>query len=108
MTAGEVTQGVRCPDAILGEPGDGWEAFKAAGPGAYMLVNRGRYKGNDHDTIDLWIRDPRGREGRCAAGVHTFTMEDDGTITVSPSIAPNDTNPGGWHGFLEHGVWREV
>jgi hypothetical protein len=34
------------------------------------------------------------------------TREDDGTITVSPSIwhdAPN-----GWHGFLERGVWRSV
>lgn len=42
---------------------------------------------------------------------HTFTEEDDGTLTVEPSIS-NLTSSGehddGWHGYLEHGVWREV
>lgn len=43
---------------------------------------------------------------------HTFAEEADGSLTVSASISaykhhgngPSD----GWHGYLEHGVWREV
>lgn len=41
---------------------------------------------------------------------HSFHEEEDGTLTVSPSILARrspDSSPG-WHGFLEHGVWREV
>jgi hypothetical protein len=39
---------------------------------------------------------------------HTFTVHEDGTLTVSPSILvrPYHDSPG-WHGYLEHGVWRE-
>lgn len=43
---------------------------------------------------------------------HSVTEEDDGTLTIAPSIG--DTVRGGagdsdgWHGFLEHGVWRQV
>jgi hypothetical protein len=37
-----------------------------------------------------------------------ITEHDDGTITVSPSIFVNPNRPESWHGFLEHGVWREV
>lgn len=37
---------------------------------------------------------------------HTVVEHEDGTITVSPSIlVPGDQ---GYHGYLEHGVWREV
>lgn len=38
---------------------------------------------------------------------HTFIEEDDGTLTVEPSILA--VRPagqgGGWHGFLRHGEW---
>jgi len=38
---------------------------------------------------------------------HTITEHEDGTITVSPSILLEDFDgKGGWHGFLEHGIWR--
>jgi hypothetical protein len=43
---------------------------------------------------------------------HTFTEHPDGTLTISPSIS--DTVRGGsgesdgWHGYLEHGEWRQV
>lgn len=42
---------------------------------------------------------------------HTYIIEEDGTLTVSPSIS--DTREGsnvsdGWHGYLECGVWRQV
>jgi hypothetical protein len=43
---------------------------------------------------------------------HTFAEEDDGTLTISPSISDRkrsgNTESDGWHGYLEHGVWREV
>lgn len=45
---------------------------------------------------------------------HTFTEEDDGTLTIAASISEfkaSDTaheHGDGWHGYLEHGVWRKV
>ena len=45
-------------------------------------------------------------------GKHEVTEHEDGTITVSPSILLTDFDEQGntiqWHGYLEHGVWREV
>lgn len=38
-----------------------------------------------------------------------ITEHDDGTISLSPSLDYRLTPPDrGWHGWLEHGVWREV
>ena len=37
---------------------------------------------------------------------HEVTANDDGTITVSPSILV--TGIGKWHGYLINGVWSEV
>jgi hypothetical protein len=44
---------------------------------------------------------------------HTVTEHEDGTITVSPSILVSGYDNEKqektvWHGYLEHGVWREV
>jgi hypothetical protein len=43
---------------------------------------------------------------------HVFTEEDDGTLTISASISDmaGDGTGGsdGWHGYLEHGEWRQV
>ena len=50
--------------------------------------------------------------------LHAVVEHEDGTITVAPSIvalsAPDDCGEPRsqserqlWHGFLEHGVWRE-
>lgn len=43
---------------------------------------------------------------------HQVTEHEDGTITVSPSILihdfDKDGNPVTWHGYLEHGIWRQV
>lgn len=45
-------------------------------------------------------------------GKHEVIEHEDGTITVSPSILLTDFDEQGntiqWHGYLEHGVWREV
>lgn len=40
---------------------------------------------------------------------HSVIEHEDGTITVSPSILiGQSTGIKSWHGYLEHGVWREV
>ena len=57
-----------------------------------------------------------GKRLLCNLANHTITEHDDGSITVAPSILCGFQNPtddgqrkiGSWHGYLEHGVWREV
>lgn len=40
---------------------------------------------------------------------HTVTENEDGSITVSPSILIGSyTSNDAWHGYLEGGIWREV
>ncbi len=55
------------------------------------------------------------RPPTCHAGgipEHTVIEHEDGTVTVSPSILledfDEDGHPKDWHGYLEHGVWRDV
>jgi hypothetical protein len=106
----------------MGEPGPGWEAWgdgregsKRAAPGSYMKVSIGR-------RIMWYIVDPNGEIGSLGYR-HTVTEHEDGTISVTPSILADDPRPAfeqmggagpgaiagpGWHGFLEHGVWRSV
>lgn len=109
----EQTQGRRLPDVRFGEPSKGWDSYENGQPGDYLKVD---YDGR----IEWWIRDPYGRVGRLTS--HTITEHEDGTITVRPSIFDGDpitdeelqrygiaavAGPG-WHGWLEHGVWRSV
>ena len=90
MSAGEITQGRRIN--YFDNPEDG---HLYLGPGDY-----GR------ETNGTWvIRPPRGDAGDIGDSTgHQVIEHEDGTISVSPSI----DSPGAWHGFLEHGVWREV
>jgi len=76
-------------------PDDGGQ-FDHLAPGDYFK----------HPTMPgVWvIRDPAGHLG--SLQTHTVVEHEDGTITVSPSIL--DPKPGGWHGYLERGVWREA
>lgn len=56
----------------------------------------------------LWVVLPSGVCGRLHADPATgwtWSEQDDGTLTVSPSI--HDA-PHGWHGYLERGCWRSV
>lgn len=99
-----------------------------AQPGDYCL----RPKGDGGVAPSLWFRLPRSEP--CPAGVpdifrncwETFwtglhridgtwsiTEEAEGNVTVSPSILTwieigEDRQRTEWHGFLEHGVWREA
>jgi len=38
---------------------------------------------------------------------HEVIEHEDGTISVKPSILINADRPNKWHGYLEHGIWRE-
>jgi hypothetical protein len=94
-------QGTRLPDAQMGEPGPGWDAWDNGNcvPGAYMKVSTA-WEGNPGGII-WYIRDPTGEIGSIHRSHHTVTEHEDGTITVSPSILKH----GGYHGFLSAGVW---
>ncbi len=87
-------QGRRLPDIEL----DDWygpdteETFK---PGDYARFRQ-----------LLVFRLPNGILGTCSTKIHSVIDEPDGTITVSPSILTKH-GPDQWHGYLEHGVWRE-
>jgi hypothetical protein len=55
---------------------------------------------------DWFCTTPNGLFGNISR--HTVTPHEDGSITVSPSILVSVGKDGqSWHGFLEHGVWRE-
>lgn len=57
----------------------------------------------------LWVILPHGENVRLppkSAGGWGIQEHEDGTVTVTPSIFCHSEPP--WHGFLEHGVWREV
>ena len=65
----------------------------------------GDYGRHPHDQ--QWMaRTPNGH--LCNLSRHEVVEHDDWTITVSPSIAVSRSHDEVvWHGFLEHGVWRE-
>jgi hypothetical protein len=79
-------------------------------PGDYLLLP---------DRHAIWCMLPNGvvnripvdeKGGRGTPPVWGMVEHEDGTITVSPSINlhPTPGMHGGWHGFLERGVWRQV
>lgn len=97
-------QGTRLPDAAMGEPGSGWEAWTGNEKGhGEVVCPRGSYMkvSNDGRPWNWYVRDPLG-DVCTIRDNHQVTEHPDGTITVSPSIInPNGT----YHGFLQHGEW---
>lgn len=64
--------------------------------------------------VGHWVVRPPGHN---AGGIphHGVIEHEDGTITVTPSIVLEDYESNqrdslrvAWHGFLEHGIWREA
>jgi len=57
----------------------------------------------------LWVCLPNG-VGPARLEGWTVVEHEDRTVTVSPSILDADPslNGQGWHGYLEHGVWRQL
>lgn len=52
-----------------------------------------------------WGKTPNGL--LCNLEFHNVVEHEDGTITVTPSIQVTAGNGDTWHGWLEHGVWRD-
>src|SRR4051812_24144420 len=73
--------------------------------------------GSDWSRSVSWGAYWRGADGRWYAvtpngllaglGLHRVTEHEDGTITVSPSIATRLPPDGFYHGYLERGEWRD-
>lgn len=72
----------------------GWHKLE---PGDYAKQPDGTYMSR--------VPEPCFHAGSLAG--HDITEHEDGTITASPSIGHTEPNVGYWHGYLEHGVWRE-
>jgi hypothetical protein len=89
MAQGTPTPGRRLPD---NSPGRDHQ------PGDYSLQTWTK-------PPQWWVRDPAGALRSLGPG-HAVLVHADGSITVRPSIL--DPKPGGWHGWLEHGSWREA
>ena len=89
MSARAAMQGTRRPDGTMPHE---------LAPGEYALASA--------DAATVWLCSPDGDPGHVSAPLWAITVEDDDTVTVSPSIWWD--KPTGWHGFLERGVWREV
>lgn len=62
------------------------------------------------ETQSWWCRTPNGHAGNL--GNHEITENEDGTITVSPSILVSTTLDGKvvelYHGFLKNGEWKDA
>lgn len=56
-------QGTRLPDAVWGEAGSGWDAWKARQPGDYMRVEWPRREPPEA-RVTWYICDPLGKAGQ--------------------------------------------
>jgi hypothetical protein len=93
MSAGDTVQGRRVPDET---------PVHELEPGDYR---------REGERI-LWGCAPNGEIARVDRR-WSIVEEPDGTITVGPLSEGGSSSilihgPRGWHGYLEHGVWREV
>lgn len=74
-------------------------------PGEYAWMAYGDRKVHHPDERgdgEWWVCDPNGVLCRLVQPTHSWTIHDDGTVTIRPSIvAPS----GGYHGFLTAGAW---
>lgn len=114
MSAGDVTQGKRFAAVDGNLP---WGEMDDHGPGAYC----GPIMGYTGDKPAVFFLKPNARDAdapkiarsmqHVTSPPHVFTEEPDGTLTISASIGDTregSTESDGWHGYLEHGVWRQV
>lgn len=57
----------------------------------------------------VWAILPNGQQGRIPSGEWEFTEDEHGHLSATPSIHdPGGEDREGWHGYLDHGTWREV
>lgn len=77
--------------------------FKVSNWNGEDLLSEGEYA--KHPTLGIWFCcSPNGHMGNLSR--HGIVENEDGTITVTPSIGIGHNNEL-WHGYLEHGIWRD-
>lgn len=75
--------------------------------GGWFRLDPGDYIRTADGTWMCRVPDPRFRQSG-SLETHQVEEHNDGTITVIPSILHTEPDVGQWHGYLEHGIWREV
>lgn len=113
-------QGRRRPDTRLGDlpddlqPGDYWRYTNRDGSplSAARMYPKHDMTGNLTDLV-YGYASPDGN-GIGTLSLHTVREHDDDTISVRPgdgssnSILHSGGSERSWHGYIEHGVWREA
>jgi hypothetical protein len=98
---------------------EGWlDNSEMSAPGSYGRVDIDKIMASSaaaghplkpgHPWTHWEVTAPDGHGGRLDPSIHTITEHEDGTITVSPSIDFSKRVAGGFHGYLQRGVWRPV
>lgn len=108
-------RGRRRPDLPIGtlpddiQPGDYWKVIDSSGAPAKVVRPTNL-------TGEVWhIAAPIGENGWSLGRLelHTVREHEDGTISVRPgdgssnSILVTGARNRFWHGYIEHGVWRD-
>lgn len=112
-------QGRRLPDTEFGrlpddaQPGDYWKYLVGGEPMAPIENFPGKGQAGNLTGTVWGYYSPDGN-GMGTLMRHTVREEDDGTISVRPGDGSSNSilHSGGatgktWHGYIEHGVWRE-
>lgn len=107
MTAGQTWPGVRV-DHFPENPCEYFgptTAYTGGVPAVFFLKPNSRDEGIPARARSV---------GHVCSPPHTFVEEQDGSLTIQPSISnllhgdADGSSDDGWHGYLEHGVWRQV
>lgn len=89
------------------EPGDYWQVGDGDDPNVPITVSE-----PTNLTKTMWrVVTPLGQVALLAK--HTIREESDGTISVRPDDGSSNSilvtdHRGSWHGYIEHGEWREI
>lgn len=92
-------QGRRLKDLnLLSE--DGERAMITCAPGDYFKDQEGYWRGKAPNGLFFWLKN------------HHVEEHEDGTISVLPGSWGSNSilvsnNKNSWHGYIDHGVWKE-
>lgn len=118
MAAGDTLQGHRLLPLSAETADSSIQRVLSGAPGDYFPT----YVEGEEDApiYALWCKLPSGSIARLSNRLHDaqadgweITEDEMGRVTVAPSILQNETQGTDpptpyWHGYLEHGIWREV
>lgn len=115
MASGDCIPGRRRPDTPLGclpddlQLGDYWKCTRPS-DGLPVIV---KDCPSNLTNMQWFIYGPKAGLGCATIPHHTVREEDDGTASIRPgdgssnSVVVTDGKEL-WHGYLDHGVWKEV